>query len=227
LHLAAVSSANCVTISGPSPSLAKFKDEFVPNTSITARYANISVLFHGGQVMEEVMEQVLADFSRRNIKFPGFEDLRAPLRCTVEGGVFRPAVYSRSKTLLEKVLEMILIHPVDWETTFAGVKETMGEMGEVDVLSFGPGSVSSLCGPAAGYASTPGVRAVDVSVTPNVLEKEKPAPGKDDIAIVGMGVKFPKGNNPDELWDTLMQGLNTVAEVSFSSSLAFETVLNC
>lgn len=105
---------------------------------------------------------------------------------------------------------MILIHPVDWEKTFAAVREGAEREGrEADVLCFGPGSLGGLCGSAKGY--TGGVRAVDVGVVPNVLEKVRGGGG--DIAIVGMGVKFPKGNDAEELWDTLTKGLNTVAEV--------------
>lgn len=114
---------------------------------------------------------------------------------------------------------MILIRPVDWENSLSAIIAEARIASEsahrpVDLLSFGPGSSSSLCGPPSSYRDTPDLRPFDVSVVPNVFQKEKSSTAKHaDIAIVGMGVKFPKGNDVDELWESLKQGLNAVEEV--------------
>jgi malonyl CoA-acyl carrier protein transacylase len=194
--------------------LAEFKASFIPS-SVTARFAHVNVLFHAGSQLSTVKQQIIEDATRRFIRFPGVTELHCPVRSTVTGDVLDGA---SNGTLIEQCLDMILIETVNWEKTLCSLRASSGEYinaydNDVHFLSFGPGSVASLCGPSSGYPAASKAKAFDVSVFPNALEPEQ-TNSTSDIAIVGMGVKFPKGNNPEELWETLTAGLNTVSEVS-------------
>ncbi|KAI5814556.1 beta-ketoacyl synthase [Pyronema omphalodes] len=213
IHLAAISSHNCVTLSGPGSVLAEFKASFIPS-SVTARFAHVNVLFHAGSRLTAVKQQIIEDATRRFIRFPEVTELHCPVRSTATGDVLNAA---SNGTLIEQCLDMILVETVNWEKTLCSIRVSARKYIDADdtdihFLSFGPGSVASLCGPSSEYPAASKAKAFDVSVFPNALERGQ-ANSTSDIAIVGMGVKFPKGNNPEELWDTLTAGLNTVSEI--------------
>lgn len=194
--------------------MAEFKASFIPS-SVTARFAHVNVLFHAGSRLTAVKQQIIEDATRRFIRFPEVTELHCPVRSTATGDVLNAA---SNGTLIEQCLDMILIETVNWEKTLCSIRVSARKYIDADdtdihFLSFGPGSVASLCGPSSEYPAASKAKAFDVSVFPNALERGQ-ANSTSDIAIVGMGVKFPKGNNPEELWDTLTAGLNTVSEVS-------------
>ncbi|KAL9610445.1 MAG: hypothetical protein Q9167_004843 [Letrouitia subvulpina] len=171
------------------------------------RPTNIFAPYHGAKTLGLVKNNLLQDCARRGVDFPSWDDLKVPLYYGKDASFGKPALSGQS--LLEFVLDLILIHPVDWAATqdriladMARAKKSTG-LSE-DILNFGPGyGVSRVR--AQGY------NILDVST--NTSSKRKKDFALDDIAIVGMAVDFPGATDLDGLWDVLANGLNTVSEI--------------
>lgn len=112
----------------------------------------------------------------------------------------------------------MLHYPIDWpETTkammasVAGVIQNQKDL-KPQLLSFGPSS-ASLFVEFKSHEIYPQLELVDLSVF-RAAKIMNTLPGQQDgIAIVGMGVHFPKGHGEEELWETLSNGLTAVSEV--------------
>ncbi|RGP61684.1 polyketide synthase [Fusarium sporotrichioides] len=114
--------------------------------------------------------------------------------------------------------ELQLLHDVT--TTFAYVHgwyhggeqlEPISPTSTVDILSFGPASPSIF--PSIETQSSR-IRCVDMSS----FKADRGSAAQhsirpDDIAIVGMSLKLPKGQDTAQLWETLSSGLNAVQEI--------------
>ncbi|KAI9672396.1 MAG: Type I Iterative PKS [Caeruleum heppii] len=215
IHIAAISSGTCFTLAGSGPTLDAFRTSHISDP-YTARFAHVHTLYHAGEELRQVLSEVTKDILHRDIRMPTLASLRRPLRSTVDGELVH-AEGVEADSLIQHLLEMILVRPVDWEQLWAKllsrVSATLqaGSSEAVQVLSFGPTSSSILFG-ARSQDDIPGLSLVDVSQVPNAIQHALPE-SDDSIAIVGMGVNFPKGGDPDALWRTLETGLNTVEEV--------------
>jgi hypothetical protein len=217
-------SENIISISGPGPDLTAFKERC--SESIVARFAHVHAYYHGGEQMCAVVNEVMGDLQTRMIGFPSICDLKMPLRSTVDGSYIMPDMLNGT-TLAEYILHQLLVHPVRWTATSkcisASIMEKLNRDTDVTVrvLSFGPSSSSLL----QGISSQPRHSRLHIDDLSSVKPSFKPSSGqpsytsKDDIAIVGMAVNFPKGNGIGELWHTLSTGLNAVEEVCISCSM--------
>lgn len=176
-------------------------------------------LFHAGDVLTSVKQQILLDLSRRCFNFASFSDLKEPLYSTIDGKAIQSPRTDRAKTLLEDILDMILIYPVDWiavqDQILADIKGFLSiSENSLSVLHFGPGYGIS----KSRYRSVPQIKFIDASVfAGNMIPVEANTfSAQDDVAIVGMAVNLPGASDTAQLWKVLAEGINTVADVSCS-----------
>ena len=168
------------------------------------------------------MDEVLRDVDERKIPFPAFSELQAPMRSSYDGTLLDEQA-SDGPGLARWVVQQMLISPVDWLKTSSGVMTAISRMVEgqknssPQILSFGPSS-ESLFNNLKTHSLSSRLEYQDLSIfragkptTDNQIQQ-------DGIAIVGMGVHFPKGNGEEELWETLSKGLSAVSEVRIIKS---------
>lgn len=154
------------------------------------------------------MEEVLQDTKRQKIEFPEFEKLQIPIRSTLDGSILDTQIPNDS--LAHWVIRHILLYSVDWVKTSQNIAEVMANQGIVvpQLFSFGPSSESLLMA-IKSQDFQPQFELQDVSS----FKYGGPPSHQDGIAIVGMGVQFPKGEGEEELWETLSEGLSAISEV--------------
>jgi hypothetical protein len=180
------------------------------------RFVNVHALYHGGENLHSVVEEVSKDLKTRNITFPSFADLKKPLRSTLDGA-FLVQGKEKTYTLAETLLRVLLVQTVDWSMTSAEISKAAhnsldhNPTMEIEIESFGPSS-TSLLSEIRRQQNHPRMRITDVSQS---LLPPKPQHSgvKDSIAIIGMAVDFPGGKSAPALWETLLGGFNTVEEV--------------
>ena len=134
--------ARCVTVSGPPKAIADFEANHVPATATASQPAHIYALYHS-PVLRTTKERVLADIRRRGVRFPDYEGLKCSLRSTIDGSIISSQSYPPGSTLVEDVLDMILVHPVRFDVVIERLR--------ADLLSEGSGSVRLVnVGPGTG-----------------------------------------------------------------------------
>ena len=141
VYLTAVTNARCVTVSGPPEAIADFKSNHLPSTAIASQPAHIYALYHA-PVLQTTKEQVLSDIQRRGVRFPDYKDLKCSLRSTIDGHVISPRYHRAGSTLVEDVLDMILVHPVRFDEAIEllGADLLAEEAGSVSLVNVGPGT---------------------------------------------------------------------------------------
>jgi len=198
--------------------LLAFQDGLGPG--ISTRFAEINAWYHGGEQLESALEAVLRDLEERLIPFPAFSDLQVPIRSSCDGTLLDKQA-SDGPGLARWVVHQMLISPVDWLRTSSGMMTALSlELGGQQnvgpqIISFGPSSESLFTNLKANSLSHR-LEYRDLSMFKAgqaTVSKQTP---QDAIAIVGMGVHFPKGHGEDELWNTLSNGLNAISEVSIA-----------
>ncbi|KAK6081150.1 polyketide synthase [Seiridium cupressi] len=212
----AISSSGAVSISGPKAELCAFQAKLHTAADITT-FAFVHGWYHGGVQLEPVVEQVLEDLSRRAISFPPCSTPAKPIYSTLDGTLFKESTTSSPDMFLRWLTRHLLVHCVDWYATTHEITANVRSLvkqepaAAVKVVSFGPSSGSLF----------PEFEPLDPRITLLDLSPFKPdgrpavlLPNhQDDIAIVGMSVKLPKGGSTAELWETISQGLNAVQEI--------------
>ena len=210
-----ISSELCITLSGPGPNLNAFKDYC--STASPAKFAHVHTLYHGGEQLQGVVDEVLSDLEQRGTTFPSFVDLKKPLRSTLNGEFFAESE-DESCSFVESLLRSLLVTTVDWNMTSKSISKSTYKLldqeptTEIEILSFGPSS-SYLLSEIRRRQQHPRMRTADVSQITSVPKPQRSQEDNDAIAIVGMAVNYPKGEGIDELWDTLSQGLNACEEI--------------
>ncbi|KAL8701717.1 MAG: hypothetical protein Q9224_000379, partial [Gallowayella concinna] len=216
LHISAILESELLTISGPPQHLQAFKKQRI--SKFATRPVEIWCWYHGGSQLETVSEEVQKDLTDRGIQFPTFADLKKPVRSTCDGSALIPHEGITGVTLTEWTIRGILVNCVDWNSTVkelfhAIIGSQQGTAGSKrSVTSFGPASKTLLAWTKL-FPADDGVQIEDAS---RFQQAKTPSDQNDlmhDIAIVGMGVNLPSGNGPEELWNTLSQGLSAVTEV--------------
>ncbi|KAF7977208.1 hypothetical protein HWV62_4469 [Athelia sp. TMB] len=202
--ITAVTAPRHLTVSGHPIELQSFCAG-LPSTC-TIHNTTLSTLYHSSAHLAFVREQIQRDVISRGIKFPELSDLLVPIRSTYTGHLLDAEMPG---SLVELVLDMLLIHPVDWERTVATLKHEAG-VSSLRLVNYGPGS--SLMKVAEKAIEGTGSVAIDMS-----LEREQEAderqPKHEPIAIVGMAVNMPGAPDQAKLWEVLEQGINTCTEI--------------
>ncbi len=217
LRISAISSATVISLTGPESQLEEFRQEIL--SAPVTKFADVHAWYHGGEHLESSLNAVIRDVKRRNVRFPGFKDLKMPVRSSSDGLIISEES-SESSSYTTLVARHLLIHPVDWVKTSNGIssaiqnslEQTRGQ--PVEIVSFGPSSDSlfaELKNKNRGAAVTFTDRSAFKSGALATIQAS-------DIAIVGMGVNFPKGNGQAQLWETLSTGFNAVSEVRINQS---------
>ncbi|RYC60407.1 hypothetical protein CHU98_g5811 [Xylaria longipes] len=204
------------SLSGPGQSLTDFKSTMIPS-SIQCRTAHVHGFYHGGSRMNGVVAQVLRDVEIRQINFPTWDTLHAPLRSTTTGG--RTIKGSSRQSLLETILCSIFVEVCDWKKTRENLFEeaikylTHDPQARYRMLCIGPGTRSLLQG-----APTHNRLSI-VGTIPEVIEDDM----EDMIAIVGMSINYPGANCLEQLWDVLEKAQCTASKIPSSR---FDTPAN-
>ncbi|KAG6818439.1 putative PKS/NRPS-like protein biosynthetic cluster, partial [Arthromyces matolae] len=208
LYITAVMDDTCVTISGRPDILSDFSTFLSAKASIVIHKTGLDTLYHSSVHAKSTRNQVLHDVASQNIRFPQYSDLKAPIRSTMTG---RPITKNDvSGSLVELVIDMLLIHPVNWNLVVDDIARNLPKDRCIELLNVGPGlglarSIERTL--PAGAASI-----VDVSST-TMHSPRQPPPKQEPIAIIGMAVNMPGAPNVSKLWEVLEQGINTISEI--------------
>lgn len=209
-----------MTISGRGDILARFQIEEIAG-KFGSRFTSVHTLYHGGNTLQSVKTKVLANATRRNLKFPTLAEATIPLRSTVDGRLLSST--TSDKSLLDLVLDMVLIECVNWDKTVEGMIAdaiTVAGDAQTNVLNFGPGNGSVFQPQKPPHRNISLVDLSHASGATTVITDPKFARPQceNGIAIVGMGVNMPGATDAVGLWKILEEGLNTVSEVRISIS---------
>ena len=153
---------------------------------------------------------MLCDIRDRGIRFPTRDELRVPIVST-----FTRDSANTGATLVEEIVDMILIQVADWDWVVSSTVERLKSLRRpVELLNVGPGD--SLANELQRQITAAGldVRLRDISAS-------LPAsPDLEPIAVVGMAVNMPGASNADQLWELLHHGDNTLSQVRIRSQTA-------
>lgn len=165
--------------------------------------------------MMPVLKAVIGDTKRRDIKFPTQDKLIVPSNCWTALDCVA-GTEDASQSLAVKVLGAILVSTVDWPPAFLDIltkcETTRARVssGPHRLFSYGP-STNTL------MHSFPGLEQIelwDVShESTSMMSSSGEERCRNDVAIVGMGLNFPNGDNLEDFWNVLKDGLNCVQEV--------------
>lgn len=197
-----------MTISGRPDILLRFSSSI--SGTCTIHPTTMDALYHT-HTLRSVHAQVLADVAKYLVRFPSFSDLRFPVFSTISGKPLMPSAGCSS--LVDAVLDMILVSPVDWMSVVRGLAGLAPADARMHVLNFGPshGLLRTLEGPLSATGSTCTDESFCISNNPTGTTeynfKQEP------IAIVGMALRMPGARNASELWEILERGIDTVSEV--------------
>lgn len=204
-----------ISLSGPGPHLSMVSKSL--ESAPVKKFAHVHGWYHAGEQLQNAVEKVLRDVKRRDINFPSLKDLKRPIRSTNDGHLLNDrSLYNT--TFAEWITRHLLIYPVDWITTSRRLSKNVMDFLEgdktpkVEVSSFGP-STETIFTEIRAQLSHPRLIFSDRSPFKATENTNASVSTPGDIAIVGMGVNFPCGNNQSQLWETLSNGLNAVSEV--------------
>lgn len=205
--MSAINDEQCITISGRPDILSSFTAALPKTVSVIE--TSIGALYHSPTHNNSLREEVLADLRRCKIRFPTYDDIICPIRSTFTGEVLDA---NDNASLVTSIVDMILIHQVNWVKVTSGVAKCIPENEVAHLVNVGPGSGltrSMEKGFRKGGLVTHNAVFDDARKT-KILE-----PTQECIAIVGMAVNVPGAPNSSKLWEILQKGVNTVAEVQF------------
>ena len=220
--MSAILSATRVSVTGPSEDLCAFQEWLGPK--VTTTFAAVNAWYHGGDHLEGIAEEVLQDVEQRRIRFPNFHALRQPLRSSHDGSIAN-SQDSGSNGLARWVVWHMLVFTFDWPKTSEAILLMLAPViaSRDDfrpyLLSFGPSS-EWLLGGFKSHDLYPKLDMLDLSAFRSSKTIDIPISHQDDIAIVGMGVHYPKGHGEEELWNTLYDGVVAVSEVGTTTAVA-------
>ncbi len=207
LFITAITDSGCFTVSGRPDYLAAFSARISSNAII--HKTNLDTLYHAPILAESVRNYILSDVAARSIQFPTISDIRTPIRSTLIGDAISCDTVT-SQTLVELVVDMIIVQPVNWNDVVQKVMETVPVEIPAKLLNCGPGT--GLIKGIRRAFSRDNVSILDLSITDL---NSKDGPKREPIAIVGMAVNMPGAPDAQKLWEVLTTGINTVSEVCF------------
>ena len=207
-------SPKAISISGVPSEVSIFQKHLGP--AVATKVLHVNAWYHGGEQLEHTVSEVVGDVARRHICFPDAVDLKIALRSTLDGTAV-DALSLKTETLVQWVVKQIVVCPIDWTLVCRGIAASLQEVQndlttEFTILSFGPSS-ESLFAEFKGTSDASNLNLVDLSPFRSSRSDTWPT-DPNDIAIVGMGVNFPRGSDTNEFWTTISEGLSAVSEVS-------------
>ena len=220
MSISAINGASSVSIAGSGPAL----HEFQSCSGLAGAFEVVSVygLYHGGERALPILQRILNDCECRGITFPDFANLRIPLRSSSTGSLVGVNQGADARQLLELALRSILIDTVQWQATWKNITEIALKADfYVEILAVGPIS-RSLLPLRCTVDTSPSAKVKVLDCLGNEARKETTIDTleyKDSVAIVGMSVNFPIGNDKDAFWESLQSGLNAVQEVRSSKRM--------
>ena len=213
----------CVSVSGRPDALAVFRGSYLPASTIQSRLSAIHTLYHSPELVG-VKAQIMRDLRSRDVRFPNYSALRRTLRSTYTGDIIPATERNDGYTLAEEVVDMTMLHPVNFDRVVAGVRRDLQKSADsnpaVSLVNLGPGNV--LWRNTASSLSDAHLTMLDWSsaacgelIPPSIPQEARRshANAHEPVAIVGMAVKFPGATDVAGLWEVLEKGLNTVSEV--------------
>lgn len=212
--MTAVNDEQCITVSGRPDILSSFIATLPQAVSVLE--SPIGTLYHSPSHNNGIREEVLADLRRRKIRFPTYSDIIYPIRSSYTGEILEA---NQDGSLVQSVVDMILVQPVKWDKVTKAVAQTIPENETAHLVNVGPGTglMRSMekALPKGGfrthYVIFDGTKKTSVS-----------EPAQDYVVIVGMAVNMPGAPKTSSLWEILEEGINTVVEVKCSlSSLGY------
>ncbi|KAF8157842.1 polyketide beta-ketoacyl-synthase [Crassisporium funariophilum] len=207
LYMTAVMNDNCVTVSGCPDQLSSFLATL--SVEVIVHQTTIHTLYHAPSHLNGIRAQVLEDISSRHICFPTSADLIVPIRSTFTGDLIA-ADSPVTGTLVEQVVDMVLTQPVNWDTVVQKTTMALYPRVKFRLINVGPGTglVTSL----ERAITAQGVELLDhADLNHEFFETSKVK--QEPIAIIGMAVNMPGAANVAQLWDILVNGVNTVEEI--------------
>lgn len=200
-----------VTVSGRPDLLVKFST-FV-SRHCAVHPTTLDALYHSDFHLTYTRDRVLADILERHIRFPDYQDLYCPLRSTISGDVVAPS--SDYPTLVDLVVDMVLVHPVNWDLVAKSVASVVSDDVGLLAVNIGPGT--SALRVLEGVVPECALNCIDA--TSETRADVTPVPAKQEpIAIIGMAAHTPGAANVTQLWEILENGISTVSKVSMADT---------
>ncbi|KAG6866326.1 Type I Iterative PKS [Blastosporella zonata] len=207
LYITAIMDDTCVTVSGRPDILSAFSNFLATNVNVVVHKTALDTLYHSPLHATSTRHQVLLDVASRNIRFPQFSDIHVPIRSTLTGDAITKDETSGS--LLELVVDILLLHPVNWSVVIDRVVALVPPKSHITLLNVGPGLGLS----RSTERAFPRGRTSLIDLTSASSHLPRPQPKQEPIAIVGMAVNMPGAPNVSKLWEVLEQGINTISEI--------------
>ncbi|KAF5317486.1 hypothetical protein D9619_013156 [Psilocybe cf. subviscida] len=213
ISVTAVMGSDLITVSGHPDDLDAFS-QTLPQ-EVTTYSTGINALYHCSARLEGVRNQVLHDIAARNIRFPSWTDLFAPIRSTYTGDLLdaNGNCYSgpAPATLAEAAVDMILLHPVNWDVVIEKTLQSVpSPNSDIILLDIGLGSTLTK---RLQRSLAQHVRTLKILELREYGHSREAGVKQVPIAIVGMAVHMPGAASVGDLWSLLHDGMNTSREI--------------
>ncbi|TRX91490.1 hypothetical protein FHL15_007714 [Xylaria flabelliformis] len=215
IYVSAKNSPSCITLSGRGDQLARFVSSDLPSECKT-RPTNVLTLYHHREKLNSVFQQTLDDIEREmSSRLDLLITSSAPFFSTTTGATItfpNTATGSTLREMITLLLEMMLLEPVDWVQVQDSVLNHIRQntLAPCRILNFGPGyGISRFSEPRPEY-----VEICDASASSSSRHDTNDSQAfLDDIAIVGLAVELPDAQDAAELWNNLLNGVNSCSEI--------------
>ncbi|KZT73005.1 ketoacyl-synt-domain-containing protein [Daedalea quercina L-15889] len=141
VYLTAVTNDRCVTVSGRPDAIAEFEANHKSSSTSVSHFAHIHTLYHS-PILQSTKERILADLRRREVRFPDYDELNLSLRSSIDGSVIHSHHHRIGSTLVDDILDMLLVHPVNFDKLIDSLQADLSEHGidSVRLVNLGPGT---------------------------------------------------------------------------------------
>lgn len=220
INLTATMDDGLFTVSGHPDDLTSFLDT-MPD-GVVFHETKITALYHCPSNLQQVRDEVCADVVARKINFPTFLDLVAPIRSTFTGDIISE-ITEPSGSLMKQIIDMVLIQPINWDLVVNQMVAKLTPGVQANLLDVGLGAgLIRVIEKAIAPCSIGRLEILDLSFGGRLL---KCVAKQEPIAIVGMSINMPGAMNVEKLWEMLVNGVNTIAEVSLLSMVILVLII--
>lgn len=213
MNLAAVIGSNSFSVSGHPEDLSDFKAV----SNLASRFAHVHTLYHGSTELTAVASKVLEDVQARGISFTEQWESSCVLRSTRSGNLLSRNEMKEA-SLIEFIIQQTLVETVEWDLLCEKFKSSLDSTVDKHVLhAIGPGS-KLLLSTLQSTTLSSNISIIDESADPRPSMPffRGPNDNSSDIAIVGIGARYPGGNDISEFWETILTAKDTVEPIPSS-----------